>query len=102
MGIVRVRDAQTHQHIDLPGDTVVLRVPWEVSNVRGPCVVQNDRVTYFDTMGEHVARTAPSRLGDCRPGDNVLLQYEESTRADPRIWWLCDVEAINGDDAVGR
>ena len=101
METIRIRDMQTHRRIHLSGDAAILRVPWEVSNVRGPCLVENGQVTYSDTMGEHIARTRPGRLGDCRPGDNILVQYAKSTQRDPRVWWLCEVEAVNGDEATG-
>lgn len=96
MAVVRVRDMQTRQCRDFGDETPVMRVPWDLSNVTGPCRLENGLVHYTDRTGEHVARAQPDRLGACRPGAMVLVQYAETRDAHPDVWWLCEVEAING------
>jgi hypothetical protein len=99
MTTVRIRDVQTRKHLNVPGETPMLRVPWEAENVRGPTVVEHGLASYDNKMGAQIARTRAGHLHECKPGDVVLVQYEASTAIDPRVWWTVEVEAIDGDDS---
>jgi hypothetical protein len=100
MSNVRIRDAETRKHLEVAANTPILRVPWEVSNVRGAVIVEDGFAYYDNRLGEQIARTKPGQLGDCKPGDVVLMQYDESTREDPRVWWLVEVVVVDGLDAL--
>ena len=96
---VRIRDVQTGHRREIPAPTDVLRVPWDLSNVTGPCVVEDGLVRYSDKTGEHSARSKPDRREACHPGDTVRVQYDEPRTAHPRVWGLCEIEAGDGHDS---
>jgi hypothetical protein len=44
------------------------------------------------------ARVTPAVLGDCHPGERVLLHLLPHASEDE--WWLCEVDAVDGVTAA--
>ncbi len=92
--VIRVRDIVRAGVYELGPDQPVLRGPYELFNPVGPVRQRGALVDYLQGDVIRSARVAPAMLGECHPGERVLV------RLDPRAvedeWWLCEVEAVDG------
>jgi hypothetical protein len=91
--VIRIRDVSREALYDLGPDERVLRVPydmfWPVGAVR-------QRGTLVDWLEGNVirsARYAETMLGECRPGERVLVRLPPPV---PDEWWLCEIESVDG------
>lgn len=94
---VRVRDIATKGHFDLPGRTVMLRVPYDMFKLQGPAVYTEGKVLYQQDGNQLVGRVNPGHLGDASPGERVLVA-DEALHKEEAGWWLCEVELVDGED----
>ena len=99
MGTVRIRDVITNRHYDLAASASMLRVPYDLWRARGPAVLQDGMVEIDVPNGHETARTKAGQLSECHPGERVLVQHPD-TDPDPRLWWLCEIETVDGNDAT--
>jgi hypothetical protein len=63
------------------------------------CEAREDarEVVCYDDAGDRLlARTKPTRLGECHPGERVLIEFD-GEYSDRAGWWLCEVEEVGGD-----
>lgn len=94
---IRVRDLATDIHFNLQHDEQALRVPYDVFTLAGPARYVEGLVEYEKDGQLQQGRVAETPLGDCRPGERVLLR-DRALFKDPSGWWLCEVEAVNASD----
>src|SRR5689334_15303247 len=95
--IIRVRDLATNIHFNLPESEPALRVSYDVFHLDGPAQLEGGMLHYEKDGQSLEGRAKEAPLGDCAPGERVLLRdralFKEATG-----WWLCEVEAVNGQD----
>jgi len=94
---IRVRDLATDVYFNLPGNETALRVPYEAFHLDGPARYDGTLVEYEKNGERQQGRAAEASLGECRPGERVLVR-DRALFKDPSGWWLCEVEAVNGGD----
>jgi hypothetical protein len=92
--VIRVRDVVREGVYDFGPDEPVLRGPYELFNPVGPVRQRGALVDYLQGNVIRSARVAPTTLGECRPGERVLMRLAPLTTEDE--WWLCEVEAVDG------
>jgi hypothetical protein len=92
--VIRVRDVVRGGVYEFGPDEPVLRGPYELLNPIGPIRQRGSLVDYLQGNVIRSGRAAPTTLGDCHPGERVLLRLAPLTAEDE--WWLCEVEAVDG------
>jgi hypothetical protein len=92
--VIRVRDVVREGVYDFGPDEPALRGPYELFNPIGPVRQRGALVDFLQGNVIQSARVAPTTLGDCHPGERVLLRLAPLTVEDE--WWLCEVESVDG------
>jgi hypothetical protein len=91
--IICVRDVlRVHVHQLGPSERA-LRVPYDLFKPSGPVVRCGDRIAWEQGEQQHLTRYAEAVLGDCNPGERVLVHL---SAPDSEDWWLCEVESVDG------
>jgi len=92
--VIRVRDVVREGVYDFGPDEPALRGPYELFNPVGPVRQRGALVDFLQGNVIQSARVAPTTLGDCHPGERVLMRLAPLTAEDE--WWLCEVESVDG------
>lgn len=92
--VIRVRDVVREGVYDFGPDEHVLRGPYELFNPIGPVRQRGALVDYLQGNVIRSARVVSTTLGECHPGERVLMRLAPHTVEDE--WWLCEVEAVDG------
>ena len=92
--VIRVRDVVRQGVYDFGPDEPVLRGPYELFNPVGPVRQRGALVDFLQGNVIQSARVAPTTLGECHPGERVLMRLVPLTAEDE--WWLCEVESVDG------
>ena len=92
---VRVRDLATDVQVNLSGAETALRVPYEILMLDGPARVEGDGIRYSSRGTEQTGRAKEAHLGECAPGERVLLRERTLAKTEAG-WWLCEVIASDG------
>ncbi|HTQ45310.1 MAG TPA: hypothetical protein VMI75_21275 [Polyangiaceae bacterium] len=92
--VIRVRDVVREGVYDFGPDEPVLRGPYELFNPVGPVRQRGALVDFLQGNVIQSARVAPTTLGECHPGERVLMRLVPLTAEDE--WWLCEVESVDG------
>ena len=92
--VIRVRDGVREGVYDFGPDEPALRGPYELFNPIGPVRQRGALVDYLQGNVIRSARVAPTTLGECHPGERVLMRLAPLTVEDE--WWLCEVESVDG------
>jgi hypothetical protein len=93
---IRVRDVVRGQVLELGPDEPALRGSYDMIHPDGPVsLLADDRVEWRVGEEWHSSRVVRSALGRVLVGERVLLQLDSA----PPRWWVCEVEAIDGDDS---
>lgn len=95
--VICVRDVVRAELHELGPDERVLRVPYDLFKPDGAVLRRGDRITWDQGEQNHSTRFAEAALGDCIPGERVLLHLSAGDPAE--LWWLCEVESV--DDVAG-
>ena len=95
--IICVRDVVRAELHELPPDVLALRVPYDLFKPAGPVVLSGDRIQWGQDRQSHSMRFAEAILGECTPGERVLIHLSPTEPRDQ--WWLCEVESV--DDVEG-
>lgn len=94
---IGVRDVRTGHRADLPKATTVYRVPYDALVLDGPARIDGGAL-YYEKRGMKLeGRAAGAPLGDCHPGERVLVEGALLAATEPGFW-LCEVEDVNGSD----
>ncbi|HXN33581.1 MAG TPA: hypothetical protein VN894_17045 [Polyangiaceae bacterium] len=97
--VIRVRDVAREGVYELGPEKPILRGPYELFHPIGPARLRGALVDWVQARVIRSARVAPAALGDAHPGERVLLQLPSPGPTDDE-WWLCEVEALDGDSAA--
>jgi hypothetical protein len=92
--VIRVRDVVRDGVYDFGPDEPVLRGPYELFNPVGPVRQRGALVDFLQGNVIQSARVAPTTLGECHPGERVLMRLVPLTAEDE--WWLCEIESVDG------
>jgi hypothetical protein len=92
--VIRIRDVVRDGVYDLGPGEPALRGPYELLNPVGPVRQRGALVDYLQGDVIRSARVVPTTLGECHPGEYVLVRLEPRAAEDE--WWLCEVEAVDG------
>jgi hypothetical protein len=92
--VIRVRDVVRDGVYDFGPDEPALRGPYELFNPIGPVRQRGALVDFLQGNVIQSARVAPTKLGECHPGERVLVRLAPLTAEGE--WWLCEVEAVDG------
>jgi hypothetical protein len=92
--VIRVRDVVRDGVYDFGPDEPALRGPYELFNPIGPVRQRGALVDFLQGNVIQSARVAPTTLGECHPGERVLMRLVPLTAEDE--WWLCEVESVDG------
>jgi hypothetical protein len=97
--VISVRDVVRANVHELGAAERALRVPYDLFWPKGAVVVLGERIEWQEGADNHSTRFAEAVLGDCHPGERVLLHLSS---AEPREeeWWLCEVQAVDGVDGA--
>jgi hypothetical protein len=96
--VILVRDVVRSERHRLGPQERALRVPYDLFKPRGPVVRTGDRIAWEQDEDSHVTRYAEAALGDCNPGERVLICLPTPSD-ESEEWWLCEVESV--DDVAG-
>lgn len=91
--VIRVRDVVRAELHELGPGECVLRVPYDLFRPDGAVLRFGDRITWEQGQQNHSTRFAEASLGDCAPGERVLLHLSPTDPAEQ--WWLCEVESVD-------
>ncbi len=94
--VIRVRDVTRHQVYDLGPAELVLRVPYDMWTPAGAVGRHGALVEWTEAGVERVGRCAEATLGECEPGERVLVHLDAGSADE---WWLCEVWALDGVEA---
>jgi hypothetical protein len=92
--VIRIRDVAREAIYDMGSELRALRVPYEMFNPTGPVRRRGELMDWFEGNAMHSGRFAEAELGDCHPGDRVIVRLPPQASEDE--WWLCEVQAIDG------
>jgi hypothetical protein len=96
--VIRVRDVTRDGVYELGPDEPILRGTYELFHPIGPARLRGALVDWVQARVIRSARVARAALGDAHPGERVLLQLPPRESEDE--WWLCEVEALDGDSVA--
>jgi hypothetical protein len=91
--VIRVRDVVRQGVYDFGPEERVLRVPYEMFDPVGAVRLRGTLVDWLEGDVIRSARFAETELGDCHPGERVLVRLPPDAENE---WWLCEVEAVDG------
>jgi hypothetical protein len=91
--VIRVRDVVRQGVYDFGPEERVLRVPYEMFDPVGAVRMRGNLVDWLEGNVIRSARFAEAELGDCHPGERVLVRLPPDAENE---WWLCEVEAVDG------
>lgn len=94
---IRLRDLATDVQINVSGSERALRVPYEILKLDGPARVEGEEIRYSSRGTEQTGRAKEARVGECAPGERVLVRETTLAKAEPG-WWLCEVLESDGLD----
>jgi len=94
-----VRDvARGGEAHELGPEEPALRVPYDMFWPKGPAARNGDAIDWVEGNTPRMGRFAETRLGECHPGERVLVRIPPPV--DEGDWWLCEVEAVDGESAA--
>jgi hypothetical protein len=91
--VIHVRDVVRRSTYTLGPEVEALRVPYDMFHPAGSVTRHDSDVEWIEGKDVRRARFTATPLGDCHPGERVLLSLAPRTSEDE--WWLCDVEAVD-------
>jgi hypothetical protein len=91
--VIRIRDVVREGVYDFGPERKVLRVPYEMFNPIGAVRQREGLVDWLEGNVIRSARFAETALGECRPGERVLVRLPPESQDE---WWLCEIEAVDG------
>ncbi len=94
---IRVRDLATDRQVLVSGGETALRVPYEVLMLDGPAAVEGESIRYTSRGTEQTGRAKEALLGECAPGERVLVHQRTLAKKEAG-WWLCEVIESDGQD----
>jgi hypothetical protein len=92
--VIHIFDVARHGTYDLGPDVEALRVPYEMFYPVGPVHRRGDLIEWLEGTAIRNGRVAESTLGQCHPGERVLVRLPPFEPNDE--WWLCEIESIDG------
>jgi hypothetical protein len=92
--VIRVRDVVRDGVYDFGPEEPALRGPYELFNPIGPVRQRGALVDFLQGNVIQSTRVAPTTLGECHPGERVLMRLVPLTAEDE--WWLCEIESVDG------
>jgi hypothetical protein len=95
--VICVRDVVRARMHQLGPSERALRVPYDLFKPTGHIIRCGDSIAWEQGEEHHSARFAEAALGDCNPGERILLRLSAEDSQDQ--WWLCEVESV--DDVAG-
>jgi len=96
--VIRVRDVVRGGVYERGPEEQALRGPYELFNPVGGVRRRGRLIDYLQGDVIRSARFRQAVLGDCHPGERVLLRLPPLEVEDE--WWLCEVEAVDGIEAA--
>ena len=91
---VLVRDVVRGIERQVPGDTPMRRVPYDLLNPVGPVHIRDDElIEYLQDDEIRTGRSVEGFLREARPGERVLLRLPPNVEG---AWWLCEVLEVGG------
>ncbi len=102
---VSLRDVRTRHTLNFNEDLPVLRVSNDLETARdaGPWYLDRGYARLgHGSNGSKISAAREDRLARCTPGEMVLAHlpdFDPTIDYDPNAWWLCEVTAVDGDDA---
>jgi hypothetical protein len=91
--VIRIRDVVREGVYNFGPEVRVLRVPYEMFDPVGAVRQRGNLVDWLEGDVIRSARFAETDLGDCRPGERVLVRLPPEAVDE---WWLCEVETVDG------
>lgn len=91
--VIRVRDVCREGVYEFGPDQRVLRVPYDMFDPVGAVRQRGTLVDWLEGDVIRSARYVEVELGDCHPGERVLVRLPPEVDDE---WWLCEVEAVDG------
>jgi hypothetical protein len=91
--VIRVHDVVRDGVYELGQAERVLRVPYEMFDPVGAVRRRGVLVDWLEGDVIRSARYAEADLGDCHPGERVLVRLPPQAEDE---WWLCEVETVDG------
>ena len=92
--VIHIRDVVHETAYDLGPELRALRVPYEMFSPKGAVQKRGEFVDWSEGVAARTARFAETTLGNCTPGERVLVRLPVQSADDD--WWLCEVEAVDG------
>jgi hypothetical protein len=96
--VIHVRDVARGGLHQLGPEEPALRVPYDMFWPQGPATRVGDGIDWVEGKTPRMGRVAEIHLGECRPGERVLVRVPPPT--DDGEWWLCEVESVDGVSAA--
>lgn len=90
---IRIRDVVRGTTENLGPQQRALRVPYDMFHPKGAVRVRDGIVEWAEGQEVRSARYTEALLGDCQPGERVLICLTLS--ASETEWWLYDVESVD-------
>jgi hypothetical protein len=91
---IRVRDIVRAELHELGAEEHALRVPYDLFRPAGAVHRDGNTIEWEQDGEDQISRCAETALGECSPGERVLLRLSSADPTDE--WWLCEVEAVDG------
>ncbi len=89
---IRIRDVVRGTIESLGPEQRALRVPYDMFHPKGAVHIRDGTAEWAEGQEVRSARYTEAVLGDCQPGERVLICLTPS--APEGGWWLYDVESV--------